>query len=82
MSQIQLFESNAEQDQDKKQSDMINTEFKATLEVVGLYFTYPGQIEPNLRNLNFTIHLGETVAFVGPSGAGKTTSRGCIAWID
>ncbi|MDQ3654999.1 MAG: ABC transporter ATP-binding protein, partial [Chloroflexota bacterium] len=28
---------------------------------------------PVFRDLNLTIHAGETVAFVGPSGAGKTT---------
>jgi ATP-binding cassette, subfamily B, bacterial len=28
---------------------------------------------PVLRDLTLTIHAGETVAFVGPSGAGKTT---------
>nr|MBA3378463.1 ATP-binding cassette domain-containing protein [Chloroflexia bacterium] len=28
---------------------------------------------PVFQNLNLTVHAGETVAFVGPSGAGKTT---------
>jgi ATP-binding cassette subfamily B protein len=28
---------------------------------------------PVFRNLSLTIHAGETIAFVGPSGAGKTT---------
>ncbi|PID06446.1 MULTISPECIES: ABC transporter ATP-binding protein [unclassified Sporosarcina] len=28
---------------------------------------------PVLRNIDLTIHFGQTVAFVGPSGAGKTT---------
>ncbi len=28
---------------------------------------------PVFRDLNLTIHAGETIAFVGPSGAGKTT---------
>src|SRR5690606_11614310 len=32
-----------------------------------------GQEDAVLRSLNFTIEPGQTVAFVGPSGAGKTT---------
>ncbi len=35
-------------------------------------FSY-GDIAPVLDGLNLTIHAGETIAFVGPSGAGKTT---------
>ncbi|MDL5041821.1 MULTISPECIES: ABC transporter ATP-binding protein [Heyndrickxia] len=35
-------------------------------------FAYPGG-QPVLKGLNLKIRAGETVAFVGPSGAGKTT---------
>src|SRR5699024_5480332 len=36
-------------------------------------FTYEKTQEPVLKNLSFDIKSGETIAFVGPSGAGKTT---------
>jgi ATP-binding cassette subfamily B protein/subfamily B ATP-binding cassette protein MsbA len=39
----------------------------------GVYFRYPGASEMVLRNIDFDIASGETVALVGPSGAGKTT---------
>ena len=36
-------------------------------------FTYPGRSKPALNGVSLTIKSGQTVAIVGPSGAGKTT---------
>lgn len=37
-------------------------------------FTYPDSAKPVLNQLSFNIRKGQSVAFVGPSGAGKTTA--------
>ena len=36
-------------------------------------FTYPGGSGKVLTDINFTAHCGETVAFIGSTGSGKTT---------
>lgn len=36
--------------------------------------TYPSKAEPSLHDISLEINAGETVALVGPSGAGKTTA--------
>ena len=38
-----------------------------------LSYTYPGATTPALKDINFTIDAGETVAIVGPIGSGKST---------
>ena len=38
-----------------------------------LSYTYPGSTTPALKDVNFTIEPGETVAIVGPIGSGKST---------
>lgn len=44
-----------------------------TIEIKNLYFTYPGNNEPTLKNINLTIKPYEKIALVGYNGAGKTT---------
>jgi ABC-type multidrug transport system fused ATPase/permease subunit len=51
----------------------IATKFQRTIRFSDVTFTYPGEAAPVLSNISFTIKKGQSVAFVGPSGAGKTT---------
>ena len=44
-----------------------------TIEIKDLSFTYPGNDEPTLRDINLTIRPYEKIALVGYNGAGKTT---------
>lgn len=37
-------------------------------------FTYEDAADPVMKNVSFSVHPGEIVAFVGPSGGGKTTT--------
>tara|TARA_R110001606_G_scaffold348746_1_gene498461 strand:+ start:102825 stop:104618 length:1794 start_codon:yes stop_codon:yes gene_type:complete len=47
---------------------------EADIQFNNVYFHYPSRpLNPTLNNINLHIHAGETVALVGPSGAGKTT---------
>jgi ATP-binding cassette subfamily C protein CydCD len=46
----------------------------AALEMAHVTFTYPGRTRPALDDVRLVIPAGSTVALVGPSGAGKTTT--------
>jgi ATP-binding cassette subfamily C protein CydCD len=46
----------------------------AALSLEGVSFTYPGQTRRALSNVSVSIPAGKTVALVGTSGAGKTTT--------
>jgi len=43
------------------------------LELKNVSFTYQGNTEPTVKNLNLTITSGEKLALIGLNGAGKTT---------
>src|SRR5262249_44457241 len=49
-------------------------EGKAALRLEGVGFSYPGQNRAALSAASFEIPPGKTLALVGPSGAGKTTT--------
>ena len=49
------------------------TKEKGTVEFKNVYFQYPDGDEEVLKNISFTAKKGETVAFVGSTGSGKST---------
>ena len=53
----------------KTHLDRVNGDF----EFKDVYFKYEGQEDYVLKDLNFKVNANETVAFVGRSGAGKST---------
>ena len=59
----------------KSQQSIVKTQivFNNKVEMRNLTFNYPNTDTPSLRDVNIVVHKGETVGFIGPSGAGKTT---------
>jgi ABC-type multidrug transport system fused ATPase/permease subunit len=53
--------------------DVIHEGFFAEIHLENVAFTYPGKDAPAIQNVSLTIPPGKSIAFVGPSGAGKTT---------
>ncbi len=49
-----------------------------TVEFRNVSFRYPDAADNVLENISFTAKKGETVAFIGPSGGGKTTLSNLI----
>lgn len=58
---------------EEKGGDIEYTPPFASLAFENVTFFYPGTTDPALKNINLTIMAGERLAFVGQSGAGKTT---------
>ncbi len=65
-----------EENKDSKQAEKIEktaNDHGLTVVCDNLKYTYPDGDEPVVRQASFTVSPGETVAFIGPSGEGKTT---------
>jgi ATP-binding cassette subfamily B protein len=58
---------------DPKPANPVNVDDLDTLEFRDVTFQHQTATAPALSNISFGVKRGDTIAFVGPSGAGKTT---------
>jgi ATP-binding cassette subfamily B protein len=58
---------------DPKPENPVSVDDLETLEFRDVSFTHQTANTPALSDISFTVKRGDTIAFVGPSGAGKTT---------
>jgi ATP-binding cassette subfamily B multidrug efflux pump len=58
---------------DKKKAVQPRKDFVAEIEYQNVTFCYPGAEKPVLKNISFTAKPGQTTAFIGVTGSGKST---------
>jgi ATP-binding cassette subfamily B protein len=58
---------------DKKKAVKPRADFIPDIEYENVTFCYPGSDEPVLKNISFTARHGQTTAFIGVTGSGKST---------
>lgn len=58
---------------DKKETKKFNEDKKGVVEFKNVSFKYPNAEEEVLSNISFTAKPGQTTAFIGSTGAGKST---------
>ncbi len=68
---IQIMDADIEIFDEPDAKDLVNPKGEITFEDVS--FEYPDDHNKVFHHLNLTIHAGEKLAIVGPSGGGKTT---------
>ena len=70
--QVKELESH-EGEKKKLESSHAGIQFQHELSLQNVSFHYPNMEEDVLQEVNLTIQKGQSIAFIGPSGAGKTT---------
>ncbi|MGL4951807.1 MAG: ABC transporter ATP-binding protein [Mycoplasma sp.] len=62
----------------EKTSKDVYSKNRGTLEFKNVNFKYPNAEDYVLKNINFSINKGETIAFIGSTGSGKSTIANLI----
>ena len=57
----------------EKENPITDSPGFGSLEFIDVDFVYPGADEPVLRNISFKSEAGQTTAFIGSTGSGKST---------
>ncbi len=76
MPTLEVINSLANINQIENTSDILITNhvgFTAEIKSKAVTFTYPNKEKHALKNISFQVSAGQSIAIVGPSGAGKTT---------
>src|SRR5437667_1172066 len=55
---------------------------KVAMRLEGLWKTYPGNMQPAVKDLSLDVYDGEIVTLLGPSGCGKTTTLRMVAGLE
>lgn len=76
---LDLLEEPLEMESGLKTSEINRAEFRGSIELKDVSFSYPGAEGFALEDINLKVEAGETIALVGPSGAGKTTICNLVA---
>ena len=58
---------------DPESPKLFSEPFKSTIEFQNVSFRYPGAEEDNLHDISFIAKPGQTTAFIGTTGSGKST---------
>ena len=73
LSQVKELEKEFTLQEKTDNEHMQHVNFQDKLELKNIVFSYPNTEAHVLNGVNITIKRGQAVAFIGPSGAGKTT---------
>ena len=76
---LDLLEEPLEMVSDAETIRIERSDFVGSIEFKDVNFSYPGADDFALQDVNLSVEPGETIALVGPSGAGKTTICNLVA---